>query len=227
MRLARGPILMALLVFSGEVLANVGHDVAKPDFIEYADVVRLPESAGWHQISDTTVQGERVREYAPSGQTEADWTEIITVKDLPLTRDPKAIVQGSVTLMREICGNVSVVNTSRSQQLGEVASLGMMLPIFEEADTLVTCKEPNVKLLRQKLGTDQVTLRRYEVTWYKMMHGQRANYIVQRAWHGDEMDENSVLGSREVLDAWKQWITHVTLVRQQVRVRQKVGTGQD
>ncbi len=214
MGLARGPIVVALLASADVALGNVGRTAAGPAAVQYADVVRLPDSAGWRQISDTTTQGERVQEYVPAGQGAADWSELITVKVLPRTRDPKPVVQGTVTLMREICGNVSIVNTAQSQQLGEVANLGMMLPVFEAAETLVTCKNPDVTLLRQKLGTGRVTLRRYEVTWYKMMKAQRANYIVQRAWHGDEMDENSVLGSPGVLDAWKQWITHVTLLRQ-------------
>jgi hypothetical protein len=40
----------------------------------------------------------------------------------------------------------------------------MSLPIDDETDELVTCQQPNITKLRQKLGTDKVTLRRYEVT---------------------------------------------------------------
>jgi hypothetical protein len=91
----------------------------------------------------------------------------------------------------------------------------MSLPIDDETDELVTCQQPNITKLRQKLGTDKVTLRRYEVTWYKLIKGQRANYIVQRAWHGDAIDHTCLLGSDTVLDEWKSWITRVTLVRRE------------
>jgi hypothetical protein len=203
------------LVLPATASCNVGNRPALGSSSTSMDVVRLPSDAdgvSWLRVSNTITAGETVQEFVPAGQSAADWTQIITVKNLPLTRDPAAVVDGTVVLMRAVCSTLSVVHTAHRQAAGDVAGLGMPLPIYDEAETLVTCKEPNLPLLRQRLGTDQVTLRRYEVTWYKVMKGRAENFIVQRGWHGDVID-GSVLGSREVLRGWKNWITRVSLVR--------------
>jgi hypothetical protein len=180
----------------------------------YVDTVRIPAAGGvWHQISHTVLPTQTVDEYTLVNESGTAWTQIITVKTFPLSRDPAPIVQGAVGLMRGVCAKVSVVNVAHSQELGEVARLDAPLPIFDAADTLVTCRHPDMAALHKRLGTDRVTLRTFEVTWYKAIRGQKANYIVQRAWHGDEIDETSVLGSDIVLDGWKAWISRVTLVR--------------
>lgn len=187
---------------------------ASPTPASYIDTVRIPAAGGvWHQISHSVLPAQTVDEYTPINENDAGWTQIITVKTLPLSSDPMLIVRGAVDLMRDVCAKVNVVNVARSQELGEVAGLDAPLPIFDAADTLVTCRQPDLAALRKRLGTDRVTLRKYEVTWYKAIRGQKANYIVQRAWHGDAIDENSVLGSDTVLDGWKTWISRVTLVR--------------
>jgi len=186
--------------------------------VPYTDAVQLPPNAGglvWHKISDGTTASGQIQEYVPAGETAAMWSQIITVKTLPLGHDPKQIVEGTVNLLRDICGGINVTNTAHSQHTGEAAGLGMSLPIFDESETLVTCRQPDITRLRQKLSTDSVTPRRYEVTWYKMIKGRQASYIVQRGWHGDAIDETCLLGSDAVLDEWKSWITRVTLVRRE------------
>jgi hypothetical protein len=187
---------------------------AKHEAPAYQDSVRIPAAGGvWHQISHATMPTQIVDEYTPAHESGAAWTQIITVKTLPLARDPAPIVQGAVALMRDVCGKVNVVHVAHSQELGEVSSLDLPLPIFDAADTLVTCRQPDMAALHNRLGTNRVTLRKFEVTWYKAIRGQQANYIVQRAWHGDEIDATSVLGSDAVLGQWKTWISRVTLVR--------------
>jgi hypothetical protein len=187
---------------------------ATPAAASYVDTVRIPAAGGvWHQISHTILPTQTVDEYTPVSESAAGWTQIITVKTLPRSRDPGPIVRGAVGLMHDVCAKVNVVNVAHSQELGEVAGLDAPLPIFDAADTLVTCRQPDMAALHKRLGTDRVTLRKYEVTWYKAIRGQKANYIVQRGWHGDDIDENSVLGSDTVLDGWKTWISRVTLVR--------------
>jgi hypothetical protein len=209
--------IVLLAVFGAVTTARADKTGAVPlSAVHSTDQVQLPANAGglaWHKISDGTTASGQIQEYVPAGETAAAWSQIITVKTLPPGRDPKQIVDGTVNLMRDICGHINVTNTAHRQHTGEVAGLGMSLPIFDEADTLVTCREPNITRLRQKLGSENVTLRRYEVTWYKMIKGRQANYIVQRSWHGDAIDETCLLGSDAILDEWKSWITHVTLVR--------------
>jgi hypothetical protein len=218
-----GPVGAMLLLAAVGVPASAHADqpiVGAPTValapLPYSDMVRLPPNAGgiaWHKISDGTTAAGQVQEYVPVHETGVLWSQIITVKTLARGRDPKQIVAGTVNLMREICGRINITNTAQHEHTGEAAGLGMSLPIYDESETLVTCQQPNITKLRQKLGTDNVTLRRYEVTWYKMIKGRQANYIVQRAWHADAIDETCLLGSDAVLGEWKSWITHVTLVR--------------
>jgi hypothetical protein len=68
--------------------------------------------------------------------------------------------------------------------------------------------------MQAKLANSKVTLKPYEVTWYKIMKGSNANFIVQRAWHGNVPGPFNVLGSPTVLAEWKSWVMHVTLLRQ-------------
>jgi hypothetical protein len=185
----------------------------------YAEQVQLPPNAGgltWHLIGDATTGTGRIQEFVPRAESAAHWSQIIAVRTLPVDSDPKQIVDRTVKLMDEICGRINITRVARSQHTGEVAALGMSLPIYDETEELVTCQQPNLEKLRQKLGADNVTLRRYEVTWYRMMKGQRANYIVQRGWHGKVIDDTCLPGSDAVLDEWKSWITHVTLVRREL-----------
>jgi len=180
----------------------------------YVDQVQIPSAGGaWHQISHTVVSTQIVDEYTPANESGTNWTQIITVKTLPLSADPTPIVQAAVALMRDVCAKVNVVHVAHSQELGEVASLDLPLPIFDAADTLVTCRQPDMSALHKLLGTDRVTLRKFEVTWYKAIRGQQANYIVQRGWHGDAIDASTVLGSDAVLGQWKSWISKVILRR--------------
>jgi hypothetical protein len=59
-----------------------------------------------------------VQEYVPVLETGALWSQIITVKTLPADRDPKQIVDGTVSLMREICGRIKITNVAHSQRTG-------------------------------------------------------------------------------------------------------------
>src|ERR1700733_14905988 len=89
---------------------------AAPAIASYVDTVRIPAAGGvWHQISHTALPTQIVDEYTPVNENDAAWTQIITVKTLPLSRDPAPIVQGTVGLMRDVCAKVNVVNVAHSQ----------------------------------------------------------------------------------------------------------------
>jgi hypothetical protein len=84
------------------------------------------------------------------------------------------------------------------------------LPVIEVDEVLVTCRDPDPA----KIPADHViSLQPVEVTWYKAMQCSGVSYLVQRSWHGSDI-AGSVLGSAAVLDAWKHWITAVTLRRE-------------
>ena len=182
----------------------------------FIDEVALPDHESgflWHRVRYTAGATEQVSEYLPAGQNLSAWTQIITVKTLPLSRNPRQIVNNTVDLLRAVCTHIKVVATKPTQDLGQAAGLDLAAPAFESAATLVTCDEPDTAKLQARIGTNSLVLKRHEVTWYKLITGPQSNYIVQRAWHADTIDETSPLGSDMVLNAWKRWITHVTLKR--------------
>jgi hypothetical protein len=200
--------------------SNVGDAAGGTAVAAYRDDVRLPpdpHGIAWHQVGGAVTRDELITEWVPQGETDLDWTQIITIKTMARTRDPAAIVQGAIGLMRGICGRLSVVETPRRQQLGDVQTLGMPVPAFDVTDMLVTCQDPDRAALGKRLRTQNVQLRRYELTWYSIIQGERQNFIVQRAWHGDDIDATSPLGSNESLEEWKHWLDSVTLVRSRVK----------
>jgi hypothetical protein len=210
-----GFMALVLVAGTGSSLSR-GASVISPE-PDYWDTVSLPKNAGgtlWQQLSDTTIPGERVEEYVPFGETAADWSQIITVKTLTISRNPRAIVDGTVSLMRDICDHLSVVNVASKQQVGKSSDTFMPLPVYDESDIFTVCSHPDLPKMQAKLANSKVTLKPYEVTWYKIMKGSNANFIVQRAWHGNAPGPFNVLGSPTVLAEWKSWVMHVTLLRQ-------------
>ncbi len=217
----RAAVLLALLpAWPTSARPNVGDGSAGTAAVPFEDVVRLPldpHGVTWHQVGGAVTPDELITEWVPEGQTDLDWTQIITIKTMARTRDPAAIVQGAVRLMRGICGKLSVVQTPPRQQLGDVQALGLTLPAFKTTDILVTCEVPDMRPLHKRLGIRNEEVRRYEVTWYRSMQGEWQNFIVQRAWHGDEIDGASPLGAKETLEEWKRWLAGVTLIRQRAK----------
>jgi hypothetical protein len=179
------------------------------------DTVALPARADglrWHVVNSATAPGERVVEMVPDGQSKAAWSQIVTVKTLD-GRDPLAVVNGTVDLLRKICRTLHVVRVAHHQSLGKTAGpdrKSIPLPVIEVDEVLLTCRDPDPA----KLPADQpVALRPVEVTWYKIMRCGGLGYIVQRGWHGSAFG-GTVLGSPAVLDAWKRWMTSVTILRE-------------
>jgi hypothetical protein len=215
-RATRDFLLAASLLAAGPAQGQPAAVVPFSAVVSYSDSVHLPALAGglvWHQISDTTIPGERVEEYVPVGESAASWSQIITVKTFPLSRDPRSIMDGTINLMRDICGRMSVVNVRPSQETGATVGPDVPLPVYDVSNTLAICRHPDLAKLRARTGNDRVTLMPYEVTWYKLIRAQAGNFLVQRAWHGETVDSTNILGSAAVLAEWKSWAMNVSLVR--------------
>jgi len=213
----RAALLLALLpACPAAARSTLGDASPGPPAASYQDVVRLPpDPAGiaWHQVGGAVTPDQLITEWVPEGQTDLDWTQNITLKTLPHTRDPGAIVQRAVGLMRDICGQFSVTKTPPRQQRGDVQAPGVPVPVFAVTDITATCQAPNLAALRKKFGTENVAWRRYEVTWYRIMQGDRQNFIVQRTWHADAIDALSPLSSKQTQAEWTHWRTSITLRR--------------
>jgi hypothetical protein len=192
----------------------------------WQDFVQLPQHAGgleW-QIADTLKSDtETVTELVPAGEHIADWTQMITIKAVSGARDPASIVSITLAIMRGICRKTDIVHLAPHQEIGALGGAAandpassLPLPIIEVSETLVTCRDPNAAKLQTRANAARVALKPYEVTWYKVMRCNGRNYIVQRAWHGDAIGDTTVLGSRDVLEEWKNWLQTVTVAREGV-----------
>ncbi|HTZ71714.1 MAG TPA: hypothetical protein VMB71_13745 [Acetobacteraceae bacterium] len=215
--LMQGVVAAGLLGLPHPGRAEVRGNAAPPAGATYTDQVSIPGFPGhtnWVQVEGGVSADTLVTAWVPPGETDLDWTDMVTIKTMALSRDPEQVVGSAVGVMRQICGKLNIVKTPFSSKLGDAGMIGVAAPEFTVQDMLVTCSDPNMAALRKLADAGSVTLKRYEVTWYRIMKGQANNFIVLRAWHGDVMDEGSPLGSEKTLDAWKDWLTHVTLKRE-------------
>ena len=80
----------------------------------------------------------------------------------------------------------------------------------------ILSESPNAQLVRcdtPRLGTadNGVELHRHEAMWFKTLQGKDHGYVIWRAWHGDTITHDSVLGSHDARQEWQNWIDQVTL----------------
>jgi hypothetical protein len=170
--------------------------------------VSLPPDAGglkWHvDARQPGAQGTN-EEWVPAGQTGKNWTEMITVREYKPGTDVPKLVTEEVQLLANACKSYQIMETH--QGVGRAIPMQINGPRYNYAkfDVLVRCDDP----LRADAAA--AGLRKHEVIWFKGMHGQKGNYLVQRAWHGDLIGPDTVLGAPKVHDAWQAWIDNVGL----------------
>jgi hypothetical protein len=175
-----------------------------------AETIALPPNAGglqWHtELSKPDANGAN-EELLPAGQTDKDWTQMITIRSFPEATDVPKIVANEVQLFADVCKSWKIVETH--QGVGHAVPLQVNGPRYGYAkfDVLVRCDEPK----RLANTGPSSGLREHEVIWFKGLHGQKGNYLVQRAWHGNTIGPDSVLGSTAAHDEWLSWIDSVGL----------------
>jgi hypothetical protein len=150
------------------------------------EVVAFPRPA-WPAIATGDLPGGgTITEYAPPGETASDWTEMATTLALPPDEEPAARMTAILDGLRERCRSFRI--------------------LLEAADSqFVRCDTPRAA------GADGVELRHHEAMWFKTLRGREHGYVVWRAWHGDAVTRDTVLGSADTRQEWQSWIDQVSL----------------
>jgi hypothetical protein len=167
--------------------------------------VALPPNAGgqsWHVLSSQPGAVGINQEWVPDGQSEKAWREMITIRGYKPSTNVPQLVTKEVQLFANMCKSYSIVETHKGTGRAIPAQISGKRYDYPKFDMLVRCDEP----ARMDTG-----LRRHEVIWFKGLQGQKAYFLVQRAWHGDETGPDTVLGSEKVHDEWQAWIDSVGL----------------
>jgi hypothetical protein len=170
-----------------------------------SETVALPPNAGgqtWHVVLSQPGTFGTNQELVPAGQTEKTWTEMITVRGFPPGTDVPKLVTQEVQLFANVCKSHKIIEAH--QGVGRAIPAKVSGPRYNYAkfDVLAECDDPK----RTDTG-----LKAHEVIWFKGLHGQRANYLVQRAWHANAAGPDTILGATNVHNEWHAWIDGVGL----------------
>jgi hypothetical protein len=139
--------------------------------------------------------GGTMQEYVPGGETIADWTQMITVLTLPPTQSPDARLTAILNGLRAACKSYRVVQSATQPAPNPSTNL------------LARCDQPD----ETAFNDANILLLKHEVIWAKTIQGHAGNYVVWRAWHGNAIAVDSVLGSRSARQEWQDWVDQVVL----------------
>lgn len=160
----------ALLVFACLALSGPSQAQTKltlPSEILYYK--RLPDFVKAHE-SGSEASGQTLIEYVPKGQTVTDWTEMLTVNTFFKTknRNPAELISRIHAEWTRGCGKARTGQLKTAKQHGaEVAWIQM------------ACQDPT-----PREGTN-ISLKKFEFVYVKVLQGAENLYIIQRAWHSD------------------------------------------
>ena len=159
-------------------------------------------NSAWHLDKSYNQPTNIMQEYVPEGQTGQDWSEMITLmtfKNHPEI-DTGKMIANIVQKLRGTCANVSILAKDARQQSNDLRKSKGLPSMYQTYSVLVRCDSPNPN------GHPGVPTKKYEVVWFKGIQGWLTSYMVQRAWHGDDITPDSILGSDQTRQAWQQWI---------------------
>lgn len=121
-------------------------------------ILNLP--LGWHEVTRSTPNGGTLVAYAPAGQTEAAWNDMITVESVPAAVGINA--NGAYARMSGQYEAACAISNAGKLQTGAVNG-------YAAAFWVVGCGE--------RPGTG-----RGEVAFVHLIQGDTATYIIERVW---------------------------------------------
>jgi len=160
---------------------------------------------GWHLEMAYNQPASTMQEFTPEGQTGQNWTEMITVtalKNNPRVNTGQMIV-GMIQRFRGVCGSVQVIEANEGQETDSLRASAGLPATYKTYTALVRCDDPKAT------PNPNVLLKKHEVMLLKGMQGWLTAYLVQRAWHSDEIPADSVLSSDATREEWRQWLSGV------------------
>lgn len=162
---------------------------------------------GWQVDATYNNPTDTMTEYVPTGQTGKNWSEMITTiigKNQP-EMNTGLLITNIVQSFQTTCGTVKILEAKADTKTDPVRDRLGLPASYQTFTALVRCDDPRAAPNRT------VTLKKHEVVWFKGIQGWLTTYIVQRAWHGDEIPPDSILASDSVRGDWRDWIDSVTI----------------
>jgi hypothetical protein len=149
--------------------------------------------ANWSKAAADQQGQLSILELVPNGQSNKDWTEMMTIQTFGQRRDINihAMIDQIQTAMKGACAGFEVANQDDKP---------------DHVNIMLLCRDPD-----PAKAPRGVTLKKHEVMWLKGMRGLVSTYLVQRAWHSDVAAKNSVFASPDTRKQWQTWADSVTL----------------
>lgn len=162
---------------------------------------------GFHLDKSYDQPNNIMMEFVPDGETGQQWTEMITtitLKNLPQA-NTSAWIAGVAQRVQSRCPKFSILLKEEGSQIDDLRQSAGLPAVYKTFSLLLYCEggapspNPNVHVMK------------HEVIWFKGIQGFMTAYLVQRAWHADELPLDSVVTSETARLAWKKWFDTVKI----------------
>lgn len=155
-------------------------------------MVAIPDD--WHEAhNQNDGKGNSIREYVPARQTVKNWEEMITINTIRLGETPPKGAHTNFAAM-----TLNVFKKLLCKSVKGKPRLGMT-PNEDVSYFGIACQiKPELKG-----KTGDIHTRNFEMLWGAVIQGTEGLYVVQRAWHTDDV---AVLeeGSKRALEKEKE-----------------------
>ncbi len=197
----------ASLTFGASALAADPPSNPAGDYSENLSFNLKTGGHSWRLDKTYNPPGNVMMEWVPEGQTGQNWTEMITSITFTSRPEPNtgAIIGGIVKNFRSICAKVDILDSASALATDRLRQSVGSPAQYQTYSVLMRCDDPKPS------PNPAVTVKKHEVLWIKGMQGWLYSYIVERAWHGDDITPNSILASDDTRKEWKDWGDNVEI----------------
>lgn len=177
------PRLLAILLLAGAALAGVVPEV------QAGERLLVPKLSGWKTITNSNDASVEVTELIPSGQSEADWTDRLTIqafRNTPLGVDQ--IMAGLRSHTADVCDDVAQGPVERPSIPGAVAA----------GQRWLACSRYH--------GDNKGSY-----TLFTAIRGQQALFLLARAWRGQPFPIDQPPVAATEIAAWSAFLDGLRL----------------
>jgi len=161
----------------------------------------------WHLDMSYDRPISTMQEYVQDGETGQNWSEMITLvtlKNHPEVSTAKYI-GGIVQSFRAICAKVEILDLVTKTETDSLRQSVGLPASYQTVSALMQCDDPKPS------SNPAIHVKKHEVVWFKGIQGWLTAYIVQRAWHSDDIGPDSILGSEKTRSEWREALDQITI----------------
>jgi hypothetical protein len=205
--LLSGTVAVAADLSSAVQIDSVAHEIL---IRHQSENIVLPSDEGgraWHLDGAYDQPNYVMHTFVQDGETGQNWTEMVTaiaLKNKDETDAGRWIAEG-VKRIQSHCGGFEILANDQGQQTDAIRVKDGLPATYQTYSVLVHCEGP---WANQDPGYQT---KKHEVVWFKSIQGFETTYLVQRAWHGDDIAPDSILASPATRQVWKAWIDQVAV----------------